>query len=333
LELERQVEDQRRKLVEEGRRRRFEEAEARRRWENRPEARHHQQVTDGSCPELVSVASRDNTAIHTISGLCGMGNNTLDEGDDDETMGRIDSSGQLVDIMSDEYLKVGSPRKTLSGEGVCVKVDLPKEEACDLHRVDHYESRQQQHFDQVKTVEEHTEIPPILNSNQMKSLIASGALPPSLDYCKWQRIYSLSRDGDSFDTFLRNVEGRDRNVLVVKTTLGQIFGGYADTRWEARGVFHEFYGTGQTCLFRFTQREVKVYPWSGVNRYIQLCDSTKKIIAFGGGGDEGVFGLAIEDDFRRGTTGHCETFRNEPLCEEGYFDVVDLEVWGFTLDF
>mmetsp|Transcript_713 Transcript_713/g.949 ORF Transcript_713/g.949 Transcript_713/m.949 type:complete len:92 (-) Transcript_713:35-310(-) len=79
--------------------------------------------------------------------------------------------------------------------------------------------------------------------------------------------------------------------------------------------------------------EVVIYKWSGANRYIQLCDAYKRTVAFGGGGDDGDFGLCIEDDFRRGTTGHCSTFENDALCEEGYFDVVDLEVWGFTLDF
>lgn len=352
LELERQVEDQRRKLVEEGRRRRLEEAEAKRRWENRPAAREaaremEQQANDNhndthrSRDELFQASSQDSTfASHTITGFCGMGG--LDDGDEDETVVRVNSSGQLVDISdTDEFLQVGSPRKTVSGEGMCVKVDLPQEEVEELHRVDHHEpgscspSRQQT---QVKIVyEPRTEIPQILSQKQMKSLVLSGALPQSLDYCKWERIYSLSRDGDSFDTFLRNVEGRDRTVLVVKTTLGKIFGGYADTRWEARGLHrqaHEFYGTGQACLFQYTtQNQVKIYKWSGANRYVQLCDSTKRIVAFGGGGDEGVFGLCIEDDFRRGTTGHCETFQNEPLCEEGYFDVVDLEVWGFRLDF
>lgn len=362
LELERQVEDQRRKLVEEGRRRRLEEAEAKRRWESRPAAREaamEQEQALGqpnnirSQEDLVRVASHDSTlAAHTITGFCGMG--SLDDGDEDETMARVNSSGQLVAISdSDEYLKVGSPRKTVSGKGMCVKVDLPQEEAEDLHRVDHHEpatsnaQTQQQneqyardsfHLDQVRIVDEpRTDIPPILSPDQMKSLALSGALPASLDYCKWERMYSLSRDGDSFDTFLRNIEGRDRTVLVVKTTLGKIFGGYADTRWEARGMHrqaHEFYGTGQACLFQYTnQNQVNIYKWSGANRYIQLCDSTKRIIAFGGGGDEGVFGLCIEDDFRRGTTGHCETFQNEPLCEDGYFDVVDLEVWGFRLDF
>ena len=361
LELERQVEDQRRKLVEEGRRRRLEEAEARRRWENRPaalEAREQQRLEaerEEPNSQMLRKTSRDNTTVQTISTLCGM-TTPLDEADDDEytAVARIDSSGRLVDLSSseiEEYLKVGSPKKTLA-KGYCVKVDLPQEDAEDLHKIEHHDSTQsrdnsfqenENSFEhQVKIVEEpRTEIPPILNEHQMKALIDSSALPASLDYCKWQRLYSLSRDGDSFDTFLRNVEGRDRTVLAVKTTLGKVFGGYADTRWESTKLHHqahEFYGTGQACLFRFMNSshkspKLEIYKWSGANRYVQLCDLSKRIVAFGGGGDEGVFGLCIEDDFRRGTTGHCETFNNDPLCEEGYFDVVDLEVWGFTLDF
>ena len=193
---------------------------------------------------------------------------------------------------------------------------------------------------------------PILQVSQMKALISSGGLPPSLNFCKWKRLYNLTRDGDSFETFLRLVAGHERTVMVVKTTRGQLFGGYADTRWEARHVRQhafEFYGSAQACLFRFPNshhgkakgkekhrsREDKtiIYKWSGANRYIQLCDAAKRTVAFGGGGNEGEFGLCIEDDFRRGTTGHCSTFMNEALCEEGYFDVMDLEVWGFTLDF
>ncbi|KAL7437282.1 hypothetical protein ACHAXH_005682 [Discostella pseudostelligera] len=208
-------------------------------------------------------------------------------------------------------------------------------------------------------------VPPILRPSQMKSLISSGGLPPSLTFCKWKRLYSLIRDGDSFEQFLHRVEGHDRTVLVVKTTTGCVFGGYADTRWEARHVRRhasEYYGSAQAFLFRFpnyvsskslsdeekeegenhaveievgesNENDVIIYKWSGANRYIQLCDASRKTIAFGGGGEEGDFGLCIEDDFRRGTSGHCSTFENEALCEEGYFFVMDLEVWGFTLDF
>ena len=128
--------------------------------------------------------------------------------------------------------------------------------------------------------------PTILQSCHMTALIESGALPPSLNFCKWKRVYSLARDGDSFEQFLRLVQSHDRSVLVVRTTHGRLFGGYADTRWEAkhsRRCASDFYGSAQACLFRFdrsgasdaTKDKISVYRWSGINRYIQLCDNTK----------------------------------------------------------
>ena len=74
-----------------------------------------------------------------------------------------------------------------------------------------------------------------------------------------------------------------------------------------------------------------MYKWSGENRYIQICDATTKMIAFGGGGREGAFGLSLEHDFRIGSTGACDTFKNEPLCEQENFEVVDVEVYSFLL--
>ena len=314
--------------------------------------------------------------------------------DDDDTDG-IDGRNGHLHHQQKVCMKVSSPKATLSGEGMSVNVDIPdlniEDDNCNdsharnrltnsqsLHNVegetkpqdddDAYDEEEEEDDDpffisDIKIVpeppqDEMSYSKPILEQLQMKALIASGGLPPSLNFCKWKRIYSLTRDGDSFDQFLRLVEGHDRTVLVVRTTRNELFGGYADTRWEGRHrrqQAHDFYGSAQACLFRFPnyndnnhdgtmppsssmgirkkKEEIIIYKWSGANRYIQLCDVVKRTVAFGGGGDEGDFGLCIEDDFRRGTTGHCSTFENEPLCDDGYFDVMDLEVWGFTLDF
>jgi hypothetical protein len=75
---------------------------------------------------------------------------------------------------------------------------------------------------------------------------------------------------------------------------------------------------------------LNVYRWTGRNRYIQLCDVTHKMLAFGGGGIEGAFGLCVQEDFTRGSTGPCDTFGNAPLCEDGSsFEIVDVEFWEF----
>lgn len=200
-------------------------------------------------------------------------------------------------------------------------------------------------------------MPPILSPSAMRQIAQKG-LPPSLLFSKWKRLYSLVRDGDSFETMLRLVKNDHHSLLVIKSTRGEVFGGYADAVWEGQHS-HEvggvFYGTGRAVLFKVRVKEggegddhdkdtetkknnqqkkddddvVTVYKWTGVNRYIQLIDSHKKTMAMGGGGEEGSFGLCIEDDFRRGSTGHCETFNNEPLADQKQFDILDLEIWGF----
>lgn len=398
LDLERQVEEQRRKLLEEGRKQREMEAERRRGGHHNQNHHGHNAISPSSSPSknnsavASSAIAGDDVAATSLvyldscvcnseeetyqaesspaNFICGFGGNysqPLDDASDYSGVARIDSSGNIVEMMpsrdfddyddDDDYqeeaagegvghdfLTVRSPKITLTGKGMSVNVEIPDDNTS-LDSSTHIEVK----IAPEPSKDENSVAPFILLPPQMKALLESGGLPQSLNYCKWKRLYSLSRDGDSFETFLRLVEGHDRTVLVVKTTAGRLFGGYADTRWEARHKNRQadgFYGSAQACLFRFprfgntllsaeeeSSSELLIYKWTGANRYIQLCDAAKRAVAFGGGGDEGDFGLCIEDDFRRGTTGHCSTFGNEALCEEGYFDVVDLEVWGFTLDF
>lgn len=172
--------------------------------------------------------------------------------------------------------------------------------------------------------------PYILNQQQRQSIAVLG-LPPSQAYCRWKRLYSLARDGDSFDAFLTLVEGHSHTLLVIRTTRNVIFGGYADTEWKAQHQGNpEFYGSAQAFLFRVdSDDDVHVYKWTGANRYIQYIDYKNSMLAFGGGGDVGAFGLCIEKDFQRGSSGPCATFDNEPLCDEDNFEIVDVECYGF----
>jgi len=184
--------------------------------------------------------------------------------------------------------------------------------------------------------------PYVLNADQMHA-IAKHVLPETIMYCRWRRLYGLGRDGDSFDGCIRLIGTSKRTLMVVKTTRGEIFGGYADEPWHSRNqhATAKFYGSASSALFSFSSQTasgknknanpipIDVYRWTGKNRYIQVCDVSSKMLAFGGGGNEGSFGLCLQEDFQRGTTGHCDTFDNEPLCEEGNFDVVDVEFWEF----
>ena len=184
----------------------------------------------------------------------------------------------------------------------------------------------------------------ILNQAQLDQ-IARYVLPQTIAACRWKRAYSLARDGDSFDTCLHKTRKERRSLMVIRTEDNQIFGGYADSPWKA---FHcNYYGSAQACLWKFTSDDdqdpaspiqgmqpvgpdqIKVFKWAGLNRYIQYCDITHRILAFGGGGESGSFGLCVENEFQTGSTGPCATFGNEPLCDQEHFKIVDLEIWGF----
>ncbi len=210
----------------------------------------------------------------------------------------------------------------------------------------------------VKTIQEDSSSPKFLLSKAQMVALREAVIPIGLHHRPWKRIYSLSRDGDSFVSFEKHITdwnakfGDSSTLLVVKTTKGEIIGGYAD----AIATSSPRPGTARSCLFRAeTDDTFTVYDGKqnslgtffegsphrmksggieGSSKKI-LLDSTRRIIAFGGGlgmksGDG--FGLCLEDGFARGTTARCEAFCNEPLVEGngGVFDVLDVEVYGFV---
>ena len=201
---------------------------------------------------------------------------------------------------------------------------------------------------------------PWVLSQEQRNDIARYVLPKGIAFCRWTRLYSLTRDGDSFWQCLRLCGSEPKTLLVIKTTRGAIFGGYADAPWELRSAHSHgtFHGSAQACLFSFSiadndddndndnaanqthspkqstpapSTNLKVFHWTGANRYIQYTDTTesKRMLAFGGGGDTSSFGLCVEQDFQFGSTGPCDTFGNLPLCDQENFNIMDMEIWGF----
>lgn len=200
----------------------------------------------------------------------------------------------------------------------------------DHHEEDHEE--EEEFCVKVRYVKEPLEAPPFLLNPQVMQLLLEQALPPSIAYAQWKRIYCLARDGDDFGEFLRKCDKQTHTLLVVQTTRSEIFGAYVESPWTPH---HEgFYGLGQACLFQVNENEtssspIRVYKWTGANRYIQVCDASSRMICVGGGGDS--FGLCLEQDFSVGSTGPCDTFCNEPLCAQENFQILNMEVYGFLL--
>ena len=206
----------------------------------------------------------------------------------------------------------------------------------------------------VATVQEEETVSDFLLTPAQMTRIRDLVLPTNLRHRAWNRVYSLSRDGDSFAAFQRLVgewnsgSGGRSTLLVVKSACGGLFGGFADVPLvpssEVRGSAH------QSCLFRIRQasdegKEEDDGPVPSIDVYGQDCatstkrvvfDPSRRLIAFGGGYTDGPdegFGLSMEDGFARGTTARCAAFRNEPLLQDGrdgVFDILDMEVWGFV---
>ena len=187
----------------------------------------------------------------------------------------------------------------------------------------------------------------LLTPIQIDSLRVA-VLPPTLHHRRWKRIYSLARDGDSFVTFRRLMEdwnrgeGHQSSLLVIKTASGDVIGGFSDVPIvplaSAAGL-----SAAKSCLFRLNDAAkdtaMEVYGKNCTTSSKRMVfDATRRIIAFGGGDDDGVcgsddgFGLCLNDGFARGTTARCVAYRSEALVSDqgGVFDVLDVEVWGFV---
>ena len=76
----------------------------------------------------------------------------------------------------------------------------------------------------------------------------------------------------------------------------------------------------QTQSIRF-----KAFPYSGINEYYLLCETHFLSL---GAGDDGKFGLWLDDSLERGVSATSLTYGNEPLSDEGdKFGVLGVEVW------
>lgn len=169
----------------------------------------------------------------------------------------------------------------------------------------------------------------------------------------------------------------------VKRRQRVVFGGFASGSQWKKSMGRSFDGNGESFLFSFNngggRRQngggsdrggaLSVYPWAGSDRCFMTSDDAVGL-GMGGGGDAGNFGFFLEPDLRRGSSGWCETFRNQPLAAAavpsvtaaslvagatgaapgsrdvggpgvgvddpisragGVFEVVSVEVWGFRV--
>lgn len=181
--------------------------------------------------------------------------------------------------------------------------------------------------------------------------------------------YSMVRDGASLHTFLKRARGVQYSILALETIDGEVFGCFTGQPWRKNW---NYFGSGESFLWRMRrsrlekthdileqahlESEIDVFPYTGENRFIQLC--THDRIALGGGtpaekklDDDSMmmpsssnetsiqphewgFGLAISGDLLTGTSSPCVTFASPSLSsvhsKGSVFEIVNMELWTLT---
>lgn len=177
---------------------------------------------------------------------------------------------------------------------------------------------------------------PRILSEEMLQQIVNEALPFNLQlFTTWKRLFSINVHGDCLSTMLNQCKSFRYTLLIVKTSEGNIVGGFASEPWETAATVGKcaYYGRGASFVFSdFPEKpnqQLNFYKWVGANDYCQLLDVSAGRLALGGGGD---FGLVIDHNFQKGSTGPCATFANPSLVPGigGSFDVVEFEVYGIV---
>jgi TLD len=223
--------------------------------------------------------------------------------------------------------------------------------------------------------------PHVLSPPLMESLQAF--LPITKSGQNFFLKYSMVRDGASLPTLLKRARGVQYSILAVETIDGEVFGSFTGQAWRKNW---NYFGTGESFLWKMRrsrlektngvldqaamESEIDVYPYTGVNRFIQLC--THDRIAIGGGipsngdavsaGDgekkideandymaaslssssmlsttkdhEWGFGLAIQSDMLQGSSSPCMTFGSPSLSathpDGSLFEIINVELWTLT---
>mmetsp|Transcript_1442 Transcript_1442/g.2136 ORF Transcript_1442/g.2136 Transcript_1442/m.2136 type:complete len:472 (+) Transcript_1442:109-1524(+) len=178
----------------------------------------------------------------------------------------------------------------------------------------------------------------LLRARLMEAL--RGFLPYAVSEENFWLKYRLSRDGASLLTLQESVRASQFTLLVMQAKGEEdcIFGCFTSTPWRRNS---KWFGSGQAFLFKYSNGELGVYPFTDSDTLVQYC--TTEMMAAGGGdynkdgspfgkGQKNGIGLLLNKNLEKGETYSCSTFCNPRLCSknENEFAIDDLEAWALT---
>jgi hypothetical protein len=162
-------------------------------------------------------------------------------------------------------------------------------------------------------------------SNILKTadcLDIESVLPHGQRGYNWQLSYSSSIHGLNWITFHRCIELAGSNLLIIRTTKGEVIGCYASEQWVPTGTYT---GTGECFVFKCKPGPFRTFTWSFGDPYFMMCTATSLVMGGGGG-----FAIRLDNHFK-GYSTSCETFNTSgPLTKSENFEVFDIEVYCFV---
>ena len=159
----------------------------------------------------------------------------------------------------------------------------------------------------------------ILSTDNVLNIEAT--LPQQQRGYNWQLSYGSSSHGLNWVTFYRCVKQTGPNLLVIKTTKGDIIGGYASESWNPCG---EYIGTGESFVFRCHQDAYEKFSWTLSDPYFMLATSSSLVMGGGGG-----YAFRLDEKFN-GYSCPCDTFgTTTSLTANENFEVFEVELFSF----
>jgi len=162
-------------------------------------------------------------------------------------------------------------------------------------------------------------------------------LPPAEGVKEPLRVFTTNEHGYSLKTLYEKVEEYGPTLIVLRTVDNDIFGAYCGTDWVERhkhidaGAQISFFGCGQSFVFKIYPDVC--YPWVGKETPVTLASASmfqagdRNVMMIGGG--DGC-ALQIDKDLDYGRSERCDTFANDPLCDDMEFRIQMLEAIVFT---
>jgi len=147
----------------------------------------------------------------------------------------------------------------------------------------------------------------------------------------WRLVFKASRDGQSFNRFLKHATAQGPIVIAVRDGHGRAFGGYVS---ESLRTGPDWFGGYGCFLFNaHPPSEAAVHKSSGSNANFVYCNEGMSQlpngVAFGGHRDGRYFGLWLHEGFDSGEgSGPCSTYEGGVLPHRGRFRVREVEVWA-----